>query len=129
MRKRYAPPSLSVRFEMEPVGCWRGWFAHIDVWCKFKSCNGQVYELKADLKATTAIELTDYLLNPRRVTADFRDTPSERHRISQLLANQLKALTARQPEWFKQRGYPVHFRTYKKPTPRGGQGKKANAAR
>ncbi len=116
MRKRHKSPAVSIRFSIDPLICSGGWFAHREVLCSFTSHNGKTYELRADLKSTTAIELTDYLLHPLRKTNDFHDSPSERSRLSRNIAWQLEALTwGRRREWFKRRGYPTKFKSYQKP--------------
>ena len=115
MRKR-KPPALLIHLYIDPWGSYVGWFSHVEVLCTFTSWNGKTYELRTDLKSTTAIELTDYLLHPHRKTDDFQDTPSERYRISRNIAYQLEAFAwGKRREWFKRRGYPTKFKNYKKP--------------
>jgi hypothetical protein len=98
--------------DLEPLIGRGGWFAYITVICQFTSHNGNDYQVKADLKTTAPIELTDFLLSPYRKTDDFKDTYSERQRISKMIAKKLVELTGRQKEWFKRRKYPIKFKTY-----------------
>lgn len=111
MIKRNRAPALRFKLELEPLIGRGGWFAYITVICQFTSHNGNEYQVTADLKTTTPIDLTDYLLSPHRKTNDFKDTYSERQCISKMISRRLSELTSRK-DWFKKRGYPIKFKTY-----------------
>lgn len=116
-RKKYRPPPVHIRFSHETLIGSGGFFIYVHVLCSFTSRTGKSYELWCELKTTTALELTDYLLHPRRIPDDFIDSPSERYRLSRNIAKQLESLTRGRGrgESYKRRGYPTKFKTYKKP--------------
>lgn len=111
MRKR-KPPQINVRLIIEPLIVSGGWFADVQAICEFMSNeNGVLYKFSAPLKSNSAKKLTDLLLHPQ-ATGDFVNTQSEQKRICKYIAETIGGIIARQPEWYRKRGYPLRLTKY-----------------